>query len=79
MPFLIAMSGVIYLVSAAALGVGFLYWAVELLRAQNPRAPIETFRYSILYLMLLFIALLIDHYVPIGVPALTNGIPGNPA
>ncbi len=29
--------------------------------------------------MLLFIALLIDHYVPIGVPTLTNGIPGNPA
>jgi heme o synthase len=79
MPFLIAMSGVIYLVSAAALGVGFLYWAVELLRARNPRAPIETFQYSILYLMLLFIALLIDHYVPIGVPTLTHGIPGNPA
>ena len=58
MPYLIAMSGLIYLVSAAALGIGFLYWAVELLRANNPRAPIETFRYSILYLMLLFIALL---------------------
>ena len=78
MPYLIAMSGLIYLVSATALGIGFLYWAVELLRAKNPRAPIETFRYSILYLMLLFIALLIDHYVPIGMPVLSGGIPGSP-
>ena len=68
LPYLIGMSGLIYLASAAALGVGFLYWAVAMLRAKNPRAPIETFRYSILYLMVLFVALLIDHYLPIGVP-----------
>src|SRR5262245_30990854 len=69
LPFLIVMSGVIYLAAAAALGIGFLYWAVQLIRARDPRAPIETFRYSILYLMLLFGALLVDHYVPIGMPA----------
>jgi protoheme IX farnesyltransferase len=66
LPYAIAMSGLIYLASAVALGIGFLYWAVVLLRANNPRAPVETFRYSIVYLMSLFIALLVDHYVPIG-------------
>jgi len=74
LPFLIVMSGLIYLVSAAALGIGFLYWAVQLIRARDPRAPIETFRYSLLYLMLLFVALLVDHYVPLGMPVTHSGI-----
>jgi protoheme IX farnesyltransferase len=74
LPFLIVMSGLIYLAAAAALGIGFLYWAAQLIRARNPRAPIETFRYSILYLMLLFGALLVDHYVPLGMPATYSGI-----
>ena len=74
LPFLIVMSGLIYLVSAAALGIGFLYWAVQLIRARDPRAPIETFHYSLLYLMLLFVALLVDHYVPLGMPATHSGI-----
>ncbi len=74
LPYLIAMSGLIYLVSAAALGIGFLYWAVTLLRANNPSAPIETFRYSILYLGLLFTALLLDHYIPLGLPTVQSGI-----
>jgi heme o synthase len=68
LPFAIGMSGMIYLAAATALGVGFLYWCVALLRGTNSRAPIETFRYSILYLGLLFVALLVDHYVPIGLP-----------
>ena len=66
LPFSIGMSGLIYLAGAAALGAGFVYWAVVLLRNRNPRAPLETFRYSILYLGMLFIFLLVDHYVPIG-------------
>ena len=40
----------------------------------NPNAAIETFRYSIVYLMALFAALLVDHYLPIGVPVLQSGI-----
>jgi len=74
LPFAIAMSGIIYLLAATALGIGFVYWAVVLLRGNNPRAPIETFRYSIVYLMLLFIALLVDHYLPIGVPNVHAGV-----
>jgi len=70
LPFAIGMSGVLYLAGALALGGGFVYWAVVLLRNRNPRAPIETFRYSIVYLGLLFAVLLVDHYViPDAVPA----------
>jgi protoheme IX farnesyltransferase len=63
LPFVIGMSGLLYLGGALALGGGFLYWAIELMRAKNPRAPIETFRYSILYLTVLFVILVVDHYL----------------
>ncbi len=69
MPFTIGMSGVIYLAGALALGAGFLYWAIVLVRNVNPAAPMETFKYSIVYLMALFLFLLVDHYVPVGVIA----------
>ena len=62
MPFLIGMSGLIYLAGALALGAGFLYWALVLLRNTNPAAPMETFKYSIFYLGVLFVFLLVDHY-----------------
>ncbi len=62
LPFAIGMSGWLYLAGAIGLGAGFLYWAVVLLKNKNPRAPIETFKYSIVYLMVLFSVLLIDHY-----------------
>ncbi len=63
LPFIIGMSGLLYLAGALALGAGFVYWAVAIVRNVNPRAPIETFRYSILYLGLLFGFLLLDHYL----------------
>ena len=63
LPFVIGMSGWLYFAGALALGGGFLYWAVVLVRNTNPRAPIETFRYSIIYLGLLFVFLLVDHYL----------------
>ena len=57
------MSGPLYLLGAVVLGLGFLYWAVELMRDKNPRAPMETFKYSIIYLMALFVVMLVDHYL----------------
>ncbi len=62
LPFITGMSGVIYLVGAGILGARFLYWAIVLLRGSQPDAAIKTFRYSITYLMLLFVVLLVDHY-----------------
>lgn len=63
MPFVIRMSGLLYLLCATALGLRFLYWAVVLYRGTRPHAAISTFKYSIYYLFLLFIALLADHYL----------------
>jgi protoheme IX farnesyltransferase len=63
LPFATRLSGPLYLLGAVILGGGFLYWAVELMRDKNPRAPIETFRYSIVYLMALFFVMLVDHYL----------------
>ncbi len=68
LPFATLLSGWIYLVSAVVLGVIFLYWSIEILREKNPKAPMETFKYSINYLLLLFVAMLVDHWI-LGAPA----------
>jgi protoheme IX farnesyltransferase len=66
LPFVITMSGPIYLAGALALGAGFLYWAIVLLLNKNEKAPMETFRYSIVYLGALFLLMLVDHYLFLG-------------
>ncbi len=63
LPYATRMSGPLYLAGAVLLGGGFLYWAIELLRDKDPHAPIKTFKYSITYLMALFLIMLIDHYI----------------
>lgn len=62
-PFITGMSGFLYLGSALVLGLRFIYWAVAMIRDSRPHAAINTFKYSITYLMLLFLALLADHYL----------------
>jgi len=62
LPFATGMSGMIYLVSALALNAVFLAYAIELYVNYSDRLARRTFRYSILYLSCLFIALLVDHY-----------------
>jgi protoheme IX farnesyltransferase len=64
LPYLTGMSGLLYLGVAVVLGVIFLKHAVRLRRPDAPeQLPMQVFRYSINYLMLLFAALLVDHYV----------------
>jgi protoheme IX farnesyltransferase len=63
LPYLTGMSGLIYLVTALILGVMFLYYAVQMMRnPDNKLLPMQTFKFSINYLGILFAALLIDHY-----------------
>jgi len=62
-PYSLGMSNLLYLAGALGLGAGFLYWSIELMRGKNPKAAIETFKYSIVYLMALFVVLLMDHYL----------------
>jgi protoheme IX farnesyltransferase len=64
LPYLTGMSGLLYLLVAVVLGVIFTRHAIALKRSDAPRhLPMTVFRYSINYLMLLFAALLIDHYL----------------
>ena len=62
-PFIISMSGIIYLSGAIALGIGFLYHAIKLYRTDCDAQAMRTFGYSIFYLSALFAFLLADHYV----------------
>jgi protoheme IX farnesyltransferase len=62
LPYLTGMSGFIYLGSAVVLNVRFLYYVLALQRGLRPELPMRTFRFSITYLMLLFAALILDHY-----------------
>ncbi len=68
LPYITLLSGWIYAVAATLLGIRFLYWSIEILREKNPDAPMATFKFSITYLMVLFIAMLADHWI-LGTPA----------
>jgi protoheme IX farnesyltransferase len=63
LPFFTGMSGVVYLVSALALGAVFIAYALALWRRYSDALARAMFRYSIAYLALLFAALLVDHYL----------------
>ncbi len=65
LPFAVHMSGWLYFVGAMILGTVFLSYAIKLQSGRDERIAIKTFGYSILYLMLLFALLLVDHYVPL--------------
>ena len=62
LPFAVGMSGWLYILGALILGAGFLYWAIMMMLDRNPNAGMDTFKYSIVYLMALFIIMLVDHY-----------------
>ena len=64
MPYLIGMSGLIYLLTAIVLDIFFLYYAIRMYRVPaDKELPMQTFKFSISYLGFLFAAVLIDHYL----------------
>lgn len=63
MPYLTRMSGLLYLAGVTVLNIGFLWYALRLLRDNDEKLPMQTFGYSIIYLMVLFVFLLADHYL----------------
>ena len=65
LPFITYMSGPLYLFGAIVLDAGFLYYAIRMQRDHSDRLAMQTFSYSIVYLMALFTFLLVDHYVPL--------------
>jgi len=63
-PYLIRMSGVVYLAGAIVLGGMFLWHVMKMFDESATRQPIKTFVFSINYLMWLFGIMLVDHYIP---------------
>jgi heme o synthase len=62
LPAITGMSGLIYLALAMPMGLGFIYYAILMKRRQDAKTAMATFWYSIVYITVLFAALLIDHY-----------------
>jgi protoheme IX farnesyltransferase len=65
LPFATYMCGPIYLAGAMALNAVFLYYAVRMQFDDSDALAYATFKYSIVYLTLLFVVLFIDHYWPL--------------
>ena len=63
LPFLTHMSGVVYLAGVSVLNIGFLWYALRMMISKDILLPMYTFAFSITYLMVLFVFLLVDHYV----------------
>jgi protoheme IX farnesyltransferase len=63
LPFLTHMSGVVYLAGVSVLNLGFLWYALRMMVSRDILLPMYTFAFSITYLMVLFVFLLVDHYV----------------
>ncbi|MCB1584882.1 MAG: heme o synthase [Xanthomonadales bacterium] len=64
-PYLVGMSGWVYLIGAVVLGGRFLQLVLQMRTSKDPMLPWKVFKYSIWYLMILFAILLIDHYLPV--------------
>ena len=66
LPYVVLMSGIIYLISALALSSVFLYYSINLYFSDSDKDAMSTFQFSIYYIFLIFLALLIDHFIILG-------------
>jgi protoheme IX farnesyltransferase len=64
LPYLTRMSGLVYLIAALGLNAAFLWQVIRLKVTTRVELPMQVFRFSVQYLMWLFLALLLDHYLP---------------
>ncbi|WP_317932825.1 heme o synthase [Halioxenophilus sp. WMMB6] len=72
LPFVTGMLGWLYLLAAVSLGAGFIGYSLLMLKAPGKEHAMATFKYSIIYLLALFVAMLMDHYL-IAKPELYTG------
>lgn len=63
LPYLTGMSGLVYLAVAVPFNLGFIYYAIQMMIRKDDKTAMQTFGYSIVYLMVMFAILLIDHYL----------------
>lgn len=62
-PFVVGMSGWVYLIGSSVLNLGFIYYSLLLINKDELIWAMKVFRYSIIYLMLIFVLLLVDHFI----------------
>ena len=62
LPYIVLMSGNIYLFSALGLGLFYLYSSIKMYLTDDEEYPMTSFKYSIYYIFLIFFALLVDHF-----------------
>lgn len=62
LPYLVGMTGAVYLVGSTVLNLGFIWYAWQLKFNAKPETAMATFKFSIWHLMVLFLLLLLDHY-----------------
>ena len=62
-PYIVLMSGALYLISAIILSSLFLFYSIRLYLSDDDKYAMQTFWYSIYYIFLIFIALIIDHFI----------------
>ncbi len=70
MPYMTYMSGLLYLCGTLGLNAWFLYYVIKMQKDHRPALSMQVFSNSIIYLMILFTLLLVDHYVPLMVSIL---------
>ena len=63
LPYIVLMSGNIYLFSALGLGLFYLYSSIKMYLTEDEEYPMASFKYSIYYIFLIFFALLVDHFI----------------
>lgn len=63
LPYLTGMSGLVYLAGVTVLNAGFMWYALRMMSSKDVLLPMHTFAFSITYLLVLFIFLLVDHYI----------------
>ena len=63
LPYVVLMSGEIYLFSALVLSTLFLYYSINLYYSEDDEDAMKTFQFSIYYIFLIFLALLLDHFI----------------
>ena len=63
LPFASGLSNVLYLLGAVVLGLGYIYWSTALWRGKDKEFAMDGFKYSIIYLMALFLVMLLDHWL----------------
>ena len=72
LPYMTGMSGLLYLSVAVVLNARFLWLAIELKTSGRDELPMRMFKFSIVYLMWLFLGLLADHYLNAWLPAVSS-------